>query len=107
MAAGAKCSAVTRLEWMLGSNDDDGDEGDLLRCYQVALQIWCHLMICNRTGGPIIQQFPLSQSVHLHKYNLNLHDGLLCLYQNQQATLRIFAKQTELFIGIDSVLVDS
>ena len=45
MAAGAKCSAVTRLEWMLGSNDD---EGDLLRCYQVALQIWCHLMIRNR-----------------------------------------------------------
>ena len=48
MAAGAKCSAVTRLEWMLGSNDDDDDEGDLLRCYQVALQIWCHLMIRNR-----------------------------------------------------------
>ena len=79
MAAGAKCSAVTRLEWMLGSNDDDDDDGDLLRCYQVALQIWCHLMICNRTGGPIIQQFPLSQSVHLHKYNLNLST-----YQNQQ-----------------------
>ena len=46
---------------MLGSNDDDDDDGDLLRCYQVALQIWSHLMICNRTGGPIIQQFPLSQ----------------------------------------------
>ena len=50
MAAGAKCSAVTRLEWMLGSNDDD--EGDLLRCYQVALQIWCHLMIRNRQVNP-------------------------------------------------------
>ena len=91
MAAGAKCSAVTRLEWMLGSNDDDDDEGDLLRCYQVALQIWCHLMIRNR------QVNPTCCSSHCHNpcASRTLTSLMVCcMYHDQQATLRIFAKQT-------------